>query len=200
MIRTQEQLRDLYPQPGERSVKKQLSALDGHCRRFIELSPFCVVATSDGAGRCDASPRGGPPGFVHWVNEHTLWLPDATGNHRLDSLSNIIATGGVGLLFLIPGVDETLRVNGRAHLRDEAEVISRCTDGAKTPRLVVEIAVQEAFLHCAKALMRSRLWDAEAQVERQVLPTMGQMLKEQIGSVEPAETQEAMLARYAKIL
>ncbi len=200
MIRTREQLRDLYPNPGERSVKKQLDALDGHCRRFIELSPFCVVATSDAEGRCDASPRGGAPGFVRWVDATTLWLPDATGNHRLDSLTNIVATGGVGLLFLIPGVDETLRVNGRARLRDETEIIARCTDGSRPPRLVVEVAVEEAYLHCAKALMRSRLWDGEAQVARQTLPTMGQMLKDQIGSDEPAETQEAMLARYAKIL
>ena len=200
MIRTVEQLRGLYPEPGERSVKKQLDALDDHCRRFIELSPFCVVATSDAEGRCDASPRGGAPGFVQWVDERTLWLPDSTGNHRLDSLTNITATGGVGLLFLIPGVDETLRVNGRASLHDEAEIIARCTSGPKPPRLVVQVDVQEAFLHCAKAVRRSRLWDGDAQVERSVLPTMGQMLKEQTGSDGPPESQEAMLARYAKVL
>jgi PPOX class probable FMN-dependent enzyme len=194
------QLRGLYPEPGERSIKKQLDALDDHCRRFLELSPLCVVATSDAEGRCDASPRGGTPGFVQWGDERTLWLPDSTGNHRLDSLTNIIATGGIGLLFLIPGVDETLRVNGRASLHDDAEIIGRFTTGPRPPRLVVQVAVREVFLHCAKALMRSRLWDVETQVDRRVLPTMGQMLKDQTGSDGPAESQEAMLARYAKVL
>lgn len=205
MIRSEEELRALYPAPGERSVKKQLSSLDRHCRRFIELSPFCVLATNNSQGQVDNSPRGGSPGFVWVGDDNTLWIPDSIGNYRLDSLSNILSAGGVGILFLIPGVDETLRVNGTATLHDEAEWIADYlrasqADEARPPRLVIQVKVEEAFLHCAKALMRSRLWHDDVRVERQVLPTMGQMLKEQIGSEGPIETQEAMLARYAKVL
>src|SRR5262245_5579297 len=115
-----ESLRGLYDAPTERAQKKEIRALDRHCRRFLELSPFVVLATADQAGNADASPRGGAPGFVKALDEHTLLIPDAPGNNRLDTLENILATGRIGLLFLIPGIDETLRVNGRATLSTEA--------------------------------------------------------------------------------
>lgn len=205
MIQTEDALRSLYPAPGERSVKKQLNRLDRHCRRFIELSPFCVLATCDDGGRVDASPRGGAAGFVQVADDHTLWIPDSIGNNRLDSLTNIIKNPGVGIIFLIPGVDETLRINGVATLYDEAERIEAFTkasgvDEARPPRLILQVDVQEAFLHCAKALMRSKLWHDDSRIERQILPTMGQMLKEQIGSEGPIESQEEMVARYSKDL
>lgn len=202
MIRTLEELRALYPAPSDqsRSVKKQLTALDRHCRRFIELSPFCIVATHDAAGRVDASPRGGEPGFVHVLDDTTLCLPDAIGNNRLDSWVNLLETGHLGLIFLVPGVDETLRINGRGTLHDEADLLAPFAHLRRPPKMVVKIQLHEAFLHCAKALMRSRLWQPEARVDRASLPTMGQMLKDQVGSDEPAETQDAMLKRYAKIL
>lgn len=175
-----------------------MSALDAHALRYIELSPFVVLATSDAAGRQDASPRGGAPGFVR-ATAQQLCIPDAPGNHRLDSLGNIVDTGRIGLLFLIPGVDETLRVNGRARLSDDAE---RLAPFAADPRvrLVIEVDVEEAYLHCAKALMRSKLWSDGARVERSVLPTMGQMISDQTGLVTPAESQAQMVARYAKDL
>lgn len=185
-----DQLRSLYALPSGRAVRKQLSRLDRHCRRFIELSPFLVMA-SGGSGALDASPRGGVPGFVSVVDDVTLRIPDAPGNNRLDSLENIVAGGRVGLLFLIPGVDETLRVNGSARL---------FATGEERPKLVIEVAVEEAYLHCAKALMRSRLWSGEARVERSVLPTMGEMLGEQLGLDTVPESREQMIARYQRDL
>lgn len=190
-------LRALYAAPKERALKKQLSALDGHCRRFIGLSPFVVVATAGAAGAMDASPRGGAPGFVQVLDEHTLLIPDAPGNNRLDSLENIVANGRVGLLFLVPGVDETLRVNGSAVLSQAAEDIARCTNERRAPVLVVRVAVEEAYLHCAKALMRSALWSPAARIDRSLLPTAGQMLIDHTGINTLPETHEEMLRRYA---
>jgi len=194
------QLRALYPPPKERSLKKQIDALDAHCLRFIALSPFVVIASSDDENALDASPRGGAPGFVRAIDAHTLLIPDAPGNNRLDTLENIVATGRVGLLFMIPGVDETLRINGRARLSAMPETLARLVDERRTPRLAIEVAVEAAYLHCAKALMRSALWSTSAQVERTALPTMGEMLRDQTGMAGPAETQEAMVARYAQDL
>jgi uncharacterized protein len=190
-------LRALYAAPKERAIKKQLAALDVHCRRFIGLAPFVVVATSGATGSLDASPRGGAPGFVQVLDEHTLLIPDAPGNNRLDSLENIVAHGGIGLLFLVPGVDETMRVNGRAVLSRSAADIARCTDERRAPTLVIRVTVQEAYLHCAKALMRSSLWSPAARIERSLLPTAGQMLIDHTGIVTPPETREEMLKRYA---
>jgi PPOX class probable FMN-dependent enzyme len=194
-----QRLRALYPAPGERALRKQMHALDRHALRFIELSPFVVLSTADAQGRQDASPRGGSPGFVHAIGDRLLWIPDAPGNHRLDSLSNIVATRRVGLLFLIPGVDETLRVNGSARLCDEADRLAPFA-ADKRVRLVIEVTVEEAYLHCAKALMRSKLWSDAARVERSALPTIGQMIADQMGIEAPNESQEQMLARYAKDL
>ena len=200
MIDSAAGLRALYPEPTGRALAKGLDHLDRHCRRFVSLSPFVVLASADRDGRHDASPRGGAPGFVRVRDAHTLWLPDAPGNNRLDSLTNLAETGGVGLLFLIPGVDETLRVNGRARLRDDPGALGAFEGEKRPPRLVVEVAVEEAFLHCAKALMRSRLWEPESRQDRGVLPTMGEMLNDQTGSTRPPETQAEMRARYEKDL
>ncbi len=195
MIDSLQALRALYPEPGERAVRKQLDALDKHCAHFIELSPFVVLAT--GRDALDASPRGGAPGFVRQVDAHTLLIPDAPGNHRLDSLSNIVEHGRIGLLFMIPGVDETLRVNGHARLTQEARRLQPFAQDARAPRLVIEVRVREAYLHCAKALMRSKLWLDSARVERTALPSMGRMINEQTGSDAPAESDEQMRRRYA---
>jgi PPOX class probable FMN-dependent enzyme len=192
-----EQLRTLYPAPTERAVRKQLAALDVHCRRFIELSPFVVLASSSSGGAMDASPRGGAPGFVKAPDERTLLIPDAPGNNRLDTLENIIGTGKVGLFFMIPGIDETLRVNGTARLSSDAEHLGRFSGEKRVPKLVIAVAVAEAYLHCAKALMRSNLWKVSSQVERSSLPTMGQMINSQTGIETPAETQDDMRKRYA---
>ena len=192
-----EALRALYAAPQERAVKKQITALDRHCRSFIALSPFLILASADKAGHMDASPRGGTPGFVKIGPDGALLIPDAPGNNRLDSLENIIVTGQAGLLFLIPGFDETLRVNGSAVLSQAPAEIALCRDERRSPKLVIKVVVQAAYLHCAKAFMRSRLWQPDAQVERTRLPTAGQMISDQTGLVVAPETQEAMARRYA---
>ena len=196
-IDTVERLRALYALPKERAVRKQLASLDQHCRRFIELSPFVVVASGSVALAMDASPRGGPPGFVKALDDRTLLIPDAPGNNRLDTLENIIGTGRVGLFFMIPGIDETLRVNGAARLSCFEEQLRVFSGEKRRPKLVIEVTVAEAYLHCAKAFMRSSLWQAASQVSRSLLPTMGEMISSQTGIEVPAETQEEMLARYA---
>ncbi|MEJ2175040.1 MAG: pyridoxamine 5'-phosphate oxidase family protein [bacterium] len=193
-------LRALYAAPTERSRRKEIRRLDQHCRRFIALSPFVVLASADEANRCDASPRGGDPGFVKVVDDTTLLIPDAPGNNRLDTLQNIQASGRIGLLFLVPGVDETLRVNGRARVSADAEHIRLCTNERRAPKVVIEVQAEEVYLHCAKALMRSNLWNDANRIARSALPTMGQMLADQTGLNLSAETQEQMVARYQKDL
>jgi PPOX class probable FMN-dependent enzyme len=196
VIETERELRALYLPAKERAVKKQLAQLDRHCMHFLSLAPFAVLSTCDAEGNLDASPRGGEPGFVKVIDEHTVILPDWTGNNRLDTFSNVVATGRIGAIFFVPGVDEALRINGTACLSSDEKFTSRCEVNGRFPKLVVHITVKEAYLHCAKAIMRARLWAPEARVERSVLPTMNEMLRDQIGQTEPAEPQEAMVARH----
>jgi PPOX class probable FMN-dependent enzyme len=159
-----------------------------------------VLASTGADGLPDASPRGGQPGFVLTPDAHTLLIPDASGNNRLDTLSNIVATGRLGVLFMIPGIDETLRVNGFARLTADQALLERFAGLDRSPKVVIELRVEQAYLHCAKALMRSRLWSVDLQVERSALPSMGQMISDQIGDGAPVESQEAMLARYRQEL
>jgi hypothetical protein len=198
-ITTAEALRALYGEANPRSVMKQLDRLDRHARRIIELSPFALLASFGADGLADVTPRGDRPGFVAVEDDRTLILPDRPGNNRIDTLLNIVAHPGIGLLFLVPGVDETLRVNGRGEIRDDAALTARFAVDGRAPKTVIVVAVEEVYLHCAKALMRSRLWDPAAQVERSVLPSMGEMLKEQVGWAT-AETQQEMVERYRKTL
>jgi PPOX class probable FMN-dependent enzyme len=203
-ITTLEALRALYDPVRERSAKKELPQLDVHATRFIGLSPLVVLSSAGASGAQDASPRGGEPGFVKVLDAHTLMIPDAPGNNRLDTLENIVMTGQLGLLFLLPGMDETLRVNGRAVLSTSEADRALCADARRVPRLVIRVAVQACYLHCAKALMRSALWDASRHVERSVMPSMGEMLRDQIGermgADTPVETQAQMLERYRQTL
>lgn len=201
MITSEDQLRQLYDPPAERALLKQQLELDRYCLRFIALSPLLVMATG-GAGEAllDASPRGGKPGFVKAPDSQTLLIPDAGGNNRLDSLSNLLHDPRIGLLFLVPGFDETLRVNGTAQLRDEAHFTALFAEGQFRPRLVIEVQVQEAYLHCAKALMRARLWDGASQVPRTAMPTLNQMIQAQMGITSAPEPQEAMVARYRALI
>lgn len=196
-ILTSADLRTLYDPPKGRTLHKEISALDRHCQAFIALSPFVVLSTCDEAHNLDASPRGGDPGFCQVTEDGHLLLPDSPGNNRLDSLTNIAATGKVGLLFMIPGFDETLRVNGSAVLSRAEGDLQRCTTERRTPKLVIRVTVTAAYLHCAKAFLRSRLWAASSQVERTTLPTIGQMIADQTGLQTVVETREEMERRYA---
>jgi uncharacterized protein len=208
LIHSQDQLRGLYGSARERSVLKELPQLDAHAQRFITLSPFVVISTHGAGGHADASPRGGAPGFVKTPDAQTLLVADSPGNNRLDSLENIISTGQIGLLFLVPGIDESLRVNGTAVLSISDEERELCADtltGARrVPKLVIKVRVQASYLHCAKALMRSQLWDTHRHVQRNVLPSMGEMLRDQMADRVSAgtvfETQEQMLERYRQTL
>ncbi len=159
VIVSADELRALYGEPSEVARDKIIDRLDEHCRDFIARSPFLLLATVDGSGRCDVSPRGGPPGFVEVLDERRLVFADAKGNKLVDSLTNILATGRAGLLFLIPGLAETLRVNGRAVLTRDPAILGRHEiQEGRPPRLAVALEVEEAFLHCAKAFIRSDLW------------------------------------------
>jgi len=191
-IATLNELRGCYPQPSERAVRKSLTKLDGHMRRFIGLSPFLCLGTS-GDGGADVTPRGDSPGFVHVLDDQTLLIPDWPGNNRLDSLTNVVSNANVGLLFLIPGVNETLRVNGVAEVIMEPAVLERWTVNGKHPRSVMRVTVREAYLHCAKALMRSKLWNDDYRIERTELPTYAQMLKDQGVTTQSVEELQASI-------
>ena len=191
-IGTLENLRDCYPQPLERSLRKSLTALDDHMRHFISLSPFLCLGTS-GEGGGDVTPRGDAPGFVHVLDDRTLLIPDWQGNNRLDSLSNIVANPSVGLLFMIPGVNETLRINGVAEISMEPALVERWTVNGKHPRSAMRVTVREAYLHCAKALMRSKLWEEDYRIERTELPTYAQMLKDQGVTTQSVEELQAAI-------
>ena len=197
-IQSLDALRHLYAKPQERAVKKQIAALDQHCTRFIALSPFLILSTCDENFNSDASPRGGMPGFVKISSTGELLIPDAPGNNRLDSFENIVSTGKVGLLFLIPGFDETLRVNGAATLSmSQHEIAAVCAPDRRVPKLVVRVTVTAAYLHCAKALLRSKLWAESSKVARSTLPTVGQMISDQTGIRVALESKEDMERRYA---
>ena len=194
-----EQLRALYPAPKERAVKKQLTALEIHCRRFIQLSPFVVLASSGTSGAMDASPRGGTPGFVKVLDDRTLLIPDAPGNNRLDTLENIIGTGKIGLFFMIPGIDETLRINGTARLSCHEEHFQLFSAEKRLPKLVIEVSVAEAYLHCAKALLRARLWAPDYVQPKGTFPSISRMVGDQIGlSEEDKKAAEARTERAYK--
>ena len=199
-----EALRELYGPARERALKKEIPALDTHATRFVGLSPFVVLASSDAGGQMDASPRGGDAGFVKVLDAQTLLVPDAPGNNRLDTLENIVATGRLGTLFMVPGFDETLRVNGRAVLSTDPADLALCTDARRTPALVIRLTVESVYLHCAKAFMRSGLWDASRHTDRAQLPSMAEMLRDQIrafkGEEIEAESQAQMLERYQQSL
>ena len=203
-ITNEKELRSLYGQPTERAVAKEIPAVDGHAAQFIRLSPFVVLASCNASGDMDASPRGGEPGFVKVLDSQTVLIPDAPGNNRLDTLSNIVATGRLGLIFLVPGFDETLRINGRAMLSTDPVDLQRCADDRRTPKLVIKVTVDSLYLHCGKALMRSHLWDSSRQAKRSQMPSLGEIVRDQVqvfkGQTLDAPTQDEMLKRYRETL
>ena len=195
-IVTIEQLRQHYRPVQERASAKQLGHLEVHSRRFIELSPFIAVSSCGADGLADVSPRGERPGFVHVISDSCLAIPDRPGNNRLDTLQNLIANPAIGLMFVIPGVNEVLRINGTAEIRNDPELMQRFTVNERPPLMVIVVNVVEVYLHCAKAITRSQLWNEDAKVDRSQLPTMSEMLRDQIGSDISFETQEDMERRH----
>jgi len=168
------------PPPRGRAVLKELPALDPHARAFIQLSPMVLVASAGADGRCDVSPKGDAPGFVQVLDDHRLVIPDRPGNRRLDGMQNILSNPHVGLLFLVPGRDDTLRVNGRARITRDPDLLARCTAQGKTPALAIGVEVEQVYLHCAKAFLRSRLWTPDQWPARTVLPSYACMVFDQV--------------------
>ncbi len=190
-IDNEDALRAHYP-PQSRIVSlKCLPVIDEHIARFISLSPFLVIGSSHPDRGTDVSPRGDAPGFVQVIDSHTVMIPDRPGNNRLDTFSNIIVNPEVGLIFFIPGVEETARVNGRAQIVTDALTLQAFEVNGKPPRAAILVKVQEAYLHCAKALKRSKLWQDDYKIDRTELPTLGKMVSDQIKGEISAEDAEA---------
>jgi uncharacterized protein len=186
----------IYPKPTPRVIAKARPELDSHAKNFIAMSPFCVLATSGSDGHVDASPRGGNPGFVHVEGPNRLLMPDRSGNNRIDSFRNIVeGTGFVQLIFFVPGIDETLRVGGKGALSDDADLLAAMVEFGKPPRAVLCVAVEEAYFHCGKALMRSKLWSPDLRVKREVFPSISEVIHDQTTLGEP-ESQAEVEARY----
>jgi PPOX class probable FMN-dependent enzyme len=174
------EVREIVGDPIELVQLKVRPSLDKHCRAFIARSPFLSLGTVDASGQADVSPRGDPAGFVHVLDDHTLAVPERPGNKLADSLSNILDTGSVGLLFMVPGVEETFRVNGVGTITDDPAVLETMAVKGKTPKLAILVDVQEAFIHCAKAFRRSELWNPDGYVDPKELPSIGQVIRDQV--------------------
>jgi len=192
-VTSKQELRAIFGEPNERAVLKCRSSLDEHSRAFIAASPFVLLATSDGAGRCDVSPKGDAPGFVRVLDDTHLAIPDRPGNNRTDGLTNILENPHIGMIFLVPGRGDTLRVNGRASIIRDGEVLTRLAAHGKTPKVAIGVEVEEAYLHCPKAFLRSSLWDPSTWADPQALPSFAQMLWDQV----PTARDAASVADYA---
>ena len=198
-ITDEAELRALYGEMHPRAAKKIIDRLDEHCLAFIAASPFMLIATSDGS-RLDISPRGDPAGSVVVEDDRHILVADRPGNNRVDGLLNILKHPWVGTIFLIPGVRETLRVNGRATIHADSELLERCRMSGRLPITVLRLEVEEVFLHCAKALLRSRLWEPATWPESRPVPTMSDMLRDHVREDIAHESDEAMVKRYATML
>jgi uncharacterized protein len=182
VVTTIEELRGIVeaPAPGARTLLKERQTLDAHCRAFIACSPFLLMATADADGRCDVSPKGEAPGFVQILDDRRLAIPDRPGNKRLDGMQNLVTNPHVGLIFLVPGRDETLRVNGRAWITRDREILGGSVVDGRTPVLAIGVEVDQCFFHCPKALLRSRLWAHDRWPARDALPSFACVLFDQV--------------------
>lgn len=181
-------LRSVYRPPARGPIDKVIHRIDEHCREFVAKSPFFVLSTASGDGTCDISPKGGPPGFVQVLDEQHLAWPDYAGNNRLDSFQNLVSNDSVALLFMIPGLHETLRVNGTAELVTDEELCERLTVGGKPSKVAVVVTVVEAYIHCAKALRRGGIWETESWLQESELPSPVCIIKDHVGLEEDIAT------------
>ena len=176
VVTSKSQLRELFGHPVERVRLKEHAFLDAHCRAFIARSPFLLLATAGADGRCDVSPKGDAPGFVHVLDDTHLVIPDRPGNKRFDGMSNLLENPHVGLIFLTPGREDTLRVNGRAWIVRDVEILERLIAMGKRPQAAIGVEVEECFMHCAKAFRRSGLWERERWPDVSELPSPQRIL------------------------
>jgi len=190
-----EEVRALYGEPSDLVQKKVLDHLDKHSQHFIRLSPFVVIASSDDRG-ADATPRGDAPGFVAILDDRRLLIPDRRGNNRIDTLLNVARNPQIGLLFMVPGINETLRVNGIGRIVTDQALLAPMTVQGKAPTSGLEIDVREVFFHCGKAMIRSRLWQADAQVERKSFPSLGRIVADQIAGIDAEAAEKNLEEAY----
>jgi PPOX class probable FMN-dependent enzyme len=179
-VTTMSELRDAVGTPSSRAALKELRRLDAHCRAFIERSPFLLLATAGADGRCDVSPKGDAPGFVRVLDDGRLVIPDRPGNRRLDGMANLIANPHAGVIFFVPGRHDTLRVNGRAWITRDPDLLRQCEAQGKTPKLAIGVEVEQCFMHCPKAFIRSQLWVPERWPSPDVLPSYACVLFDQV--------------------
>lgn len=182
-------LRSLFPATHDMAIRKELTFLDRHAREFVARSPFLCIGTQAPGGRADVSPRGDPCGFVRVLDDRTLAIPDRPGNNRLDTLANIVANPSVGLLFMVPGFDDTLRINGKACVSRDPDLLASLAVNDREPTVAIVVTVEEVFLHCAKAFRRSRLWDPASRQDRTEMPSLVKMILDQTTGApeDPAE-------------
>mgnify|MGYP003682986729 CR=1 FL=1 len=187
-----EKLRKLYDSPMDLAVKKQKVNLDQYSSQFLALSAFSILATYGASGQVDCSPRGDYPGFIQALDDKTIALPDRPGNNRLDSLTNIIERQNVGILALIPGFKECLRINGKAKIVTDADILERFEHRGKLPQTAIIVSIEEVYFHCSKAITRSKLWSTESQVDRSIMPSLGKILMNQIDPEKSSEEIKAV--------
>lgn len=200
-IQTREELREHYRQPAESALRKELRFLDKHARTFLAKSPFVLIGSQDRKGNADVTPRGDRPGFTAVLDDHTIAIPDRPGNNRLDTWENVVENPAIGLIFLIPGMNETLRINGEARLTADEELRQRFAVDGKPALAVVVVKVRAVYMHCAKAFMRSQLWQPETWPDRSEMPTLGQIVRDQLALPQSSEELDAGLAEgYRKSL
>lgn len=190
VLRDENAVREVIGSPMELAVKKAIPKLDRFSRELIERSPFLTLGTANRNGKADVSPRGDAPGFVLILDDNTIFIPERPGNNRVDSLTNITENPNVGLLFMVPGFDETLRVNGRATVVRDEHLLERCAVKGRVPKLGILVAIEEAYLHCAKAFRRSKLWDPESRQDRSEMPSLGKIIMAQTAAAEAQPSDE----------
>ncbi len=200
LITAEEELNALFGPPSAMVTRKVIPYIDHHCRSFIAQSPFLVIATADDKGLSDASPRGDAPGFVMVKDEKHLVIPERPGNKRMDSMRNILSNGHIGLLFLIPGLEETLRINGKACLIRDEDVLAQLAVNGKVPVIGIGVEVTECFVHCAKAFKRSGLWSPDSWPAKDRLPSPAQMLADHVKDMSVEEVEASLRESYSKRL
>lgn len=192
-ISSRKELREAFDATHDIAVRKELRFIDPHSKRFIENAPFVFIGSQNLTGNGDVSPKGDQPGFVRVLDDQTIAIPDRPGNNRLDTWENVVENPAVGLIFLIPGMNETLRINGEARLTLDADLCAECHVNNRPALAVLIVKVHEVYMHCAKAFIRSKLWVPESWADRSDMPTLGQMLKDQAKLAETAKEFDGIL-------
>ena len=198
-IKNISQLRKIYKAPYKAAIQKVIKKFDKHSIQFLSLSPFCIISTSGLNGSLDASPKGGEPGFIKIHDNKTILLPDWPGNNRLDSFINIIENPNIGMILFVPGIDETLRINGHAYISNDKNLLLQLKKDNKLPISVLVISIKEIYFHCARALWRAGLWNNKNLINRSIFPTMGKILQDQIKGYDGVATDKLIQENKNKL-